>query len=83
MSTRMKIRAELPRLAYTPEEVGVIIGRSSDTVKRLIHRGEIKARVVSGEKRKTYVIPRYAVEEFLVVDTAKALPLPTTKKETI
>jgi helix-turn-helix protein len=55
------------RLAYTPAEVGKLIGVDAQTVRRLIQLGKLDAVDVSAGEGKAHrwVVPRGALHDFL------------------
>lgn len=54
------------RLAMSPDEVGPLLGRSADTVRRLCHEGRIRARnLAPGSRNGRYLISVGALVEFL------------------
>lgn len=55
------------RFAYTPTEVADLIGVSTQTVYRMIHRGELGSVRVGS---RNYRVPATAVTEFLDLQAA-------------
>jgi excisionase family DNA binding protein len=54
------------RLAYTPNELGALLGVDAKTIRRLIESGKLDAINISGGgKQKRWLIPTEAIEAFL------------------
>jgi excisionase family DNA binding protein len=63
-------------------EVAELLGVDADAVRSLIHSGALAAHDVStGRKRRTWRIPRQALDDFLIVRANRpAVPKPTRRR---